>query len=231
MLRELLAIWRSRDPLDDLYKTLAFMIDKGERMFEAAWQEVLAGRLRPEVREDILRTDIEVNKAERLIRKRLLEHLVAQSGAHAPTCLALMSVVKDAERVGDYCKDILDAMALQTQPLSQCSCAAEFESLYEEIHTLFERTRRALTEADKPLAQDVMLSERQIAARCDALLERLASEDIPARVGVPWALVTRYLRRTAAHLSNLASSLVMPLHKLDYHDEKWLSGGKGKEIE
>ena len=31
-----------------------------------------------------------------------------------------------------------------------------------------------------------------------------------------------FFKRIIAHLGNVASSLVMPLHKLDYYDEKHL---------
>ena len=42
------------------------------------------------------------------------------------------------------------------------------------------------------------------------------------RCCAPRALLTRYLRRLAGHLSNIASSLVMPLDKIDYHDKQFL---------
>ena len=34
------------------------------------------------------------------------------------------------------------------------------------------------------------------------------------------ALLYRYLKRITAHLMNVISSLVMPVHRLDYYDEK-----------
>jgi len=84
------------------------------------------------------------------------------------------------------------------------------------------------------IGNEIIAEERSIGEHCDALLERFASADMPSRVGVPWALLARYLKRVSAHLGNLASSLVMPLHKLDYYDEKLLKkerdaeGTKGK---
>jgi phosphate uptake regulator len=41
------------------------------------------------------------------------------------------------------------------------------------------------------------------------------------REAVLYTLLARYLKRVCLHLSNIASSVVMPLHKLDYFDEKW----------
>jgi hypothetical protein len=37
-------------------------------------------------------------------------------------------------------------------------------------------------------------------------------------------LLTRFYKRIAAHLSNVLSAVVMPLHKLDYFDEREVDG-------
>lgn len=190
------------------------------------WQEAASGQARPEVRSEVQRIDLGVNKAERFIRRRLAEHIVAQPGADVPACLILMSIVKDAERLGDYCKDILDAAAMETRPLSESARFGDFQELYQNTHGLFEKLQRVLAESDRSLAKEVMLTERDIGRSCDGLLAALASAEEPCSVGIPWALLARYLRRTAAHISNVASSLVMPLHKLDYYDEKWLEGAE-----
>ena len=35
----------------------------------------------------------------------------------------------------------------------------------------------------------------------------------------PWALALRHMKRVHAHLCNIASSVVQPVHRLDYFDE------------
>ncbi|MHC5057981.1 MAG: phosphate signaling complex PhoU family protein, partial [Planctomycetota bacterium] len=132
--------------------------------------------------------------------------------------------VKDAERIGDYCKNILDAAKVEAEPLTKCEFFATFQDIEKEIAGMFGKTREALTKSDATLGNEVIVEERSIGARCEALIERLSSETLSARVAVPWALLARYLKRVSAHLGNLASSLVMPLHKLDYFDEEWVKG-------
>ena len=224
MFRELLTILRSKDPLRGMYDDLLSMIEISERMFEMAWQEAVSGAPTREVGERIRCMDVEVNKAERGIRKALVEHVVAYGWGDLPACLALMSVVKDAERLGDYCKQIRDAAEKQAQGLSQSRAFAEFQAIQEDVRSLFAKTRRALAESDTALAKEVMLTERAVRKHCDALLDVIMAEDLPSRCGIPWGLITRYLKRIAGHLSNIASSLVMPLHKLDYHDTDFLRG-------
>ncbi|MHC4248186.1 MAG: PhoU domain-containing protein [Planctomycetota bacterium] len=224
MFRELLAAWRKTDPLKEMYESLISMLEAGEWMFGEAWKDAAAGKVRPEVKEEMYRRDIEVNRAERSIRKRIVEHLSIQPGVDIPACLILMSVVKDAERIGDYCKNILDAAKVEAEPLTKCEFFATFQDIEKEIAGMFGKTREALTKSDATLGNEVIVEERSIGARCEALIERLSSETLSARVAVPWALLARYLKRVSAHLGNLASSLVMPLHKLDYFDEKWVKG-------
>jgi phosphate transport system protein len=57
-----------------------------------------------EVKDSIYTRDQSVNELERSIRRKILRHLTIHPGDDVAACLALMSVAKDAERIGDYCK-------------------------------------------------------------------------------------------------------------------------------
>jgi phosphate uptake regulator len=224
MFRELLAAWRRADPLKEMYEDLIRMIEAGEWMFEKCWDSAVRGSVEPDVKDEVYRRDVEVNRTERAIRRRIVEHLAVAPGQDVPACLILMSVVKDAERIGDYCKNILEAAEMEVEPVARCGFFGSFREIYGQTRELFGKTRRALSEADVTLGHEVIAEERSVVALCDTLVERLASSDLPPRAAVPWALLARCLKRVAAHLGNLASSLVMPLHKLDYFDEKSLPG-------
>jgi phosphate uptake regulator len=205
-----------------MYERLLTMIEAGEWMFQKSWESAVAGTVDPQVKEDIYRRDVEVNKNERAIRKRIVEHLTVQPGVDVPACLVLMSVVKDAERIGDYCKNMLEAAEFQDESIAKCPFCQGMNEIYDEVKLLFSKTRQALAESDVTLGHEIILEERDISGRCDALVERFTKEDLSSKKAVPWALLVRHVKRIAAHLGNLASSLVMPLHKLDYFDEKLL---------
>lgn len=224
MFRELLAAWRSTDPLKDMYEGLMMMIEAGEWMFEADWKAAKEGKVQAQAKEEIYRRDVEVNRTQRTVRRRIAEHLVMRPGVDVPACLILMSVVKDAERIGDYCKNILEAAELEAEPITHCAFFGTFRELYEGIHALFGKTRKALADSDATLGHEIIVEGRDITSRCDALVRRLAADDLPSRLGIPWALLARHLKRVGAHLVNLGSSLVMPVHKLDYFNEKSLPG-------
>ena len=55
----------------------------------------------------------------------------------------------------------------------------------------------------------------------DDIIGALAESNLPTRHAVCLTLITRHMKRINAHLGNIASSVVMPLHKIDYFDEKW----------
>ena len=108
MLRELLKAWRSRDLLGRMLSDFQEMLRKTEWLFETVSDVLLRKRKPEEVAGEIYRTDKEVNKAERSIRRELVQHLVVRPDADVPASLILMSVVKDAERIGDFCKNIFE---------------------------------------------------------------------------------------------------------------------------
>ena len=80
MFRELLAAWRKTDPLKEMYEGLIKMIEAGEWMFNAAWSAAKEGDVRPEVKEEIYRRDVEVNRTERGISRRIVERHSVQPG-------------------------------------------------------------------------------------------------------------------------------------------------------
>ena len=54
---------------------------------------------------------------------------------------------------------------------------------------------------------------------CDAAIETLVTKGDTIKGAVVYTLFFRYSKRILAHMSNIVTSLFMPLHKLDYFDE------------
>jgi hypothetical protein len=63
---------------------------------------------------------------------------------------------------------------------------------------------------------------RDLARRCNVLLDRISRSGHHARAVTVLAPGTRYYKRLNNHVPNLPSSVTMPLHKVDYYDEKSL---------
>ena len=221
MFRELLEAWRSKDVLSQMYEELSQMLEDTEWMFRSVCGVLLEGKPGAQLSEEIYSRDVRVNKTERRIRKQIVEHLVMCPGTHVAACLVLMSVVKDAERIGDFCKNLFEVEAMSRGPLAGDGYVRAFSELSGDIASTFEKTRTALGEGDSDLGHEIIEHELEIGHRCDDLVKRLAEDALECRQAVTFTLTARYLKRVSAHLGNIASSVVMPIHKIDYFDEKW----------
>lgn len=221
MFRELLRAWRSRDILNQMVDELTEMLDDAEAMFGSACAVLFEGRAPAEVHDDLYARDRRVNETEWKIRKQIVEHLSVNPGPHAPACLVLMSVVKDADRVADYSKNLFEVECLAPGGFERDSHVAVFLGLAQDIRHTFEKTRRAFAEEDADLGIELVEHELEIEKRFDALIPDLAAASLPCRQAVAYTLTARHLKRISAHLGNIASSVVMPIDKIDYYDEKW----------
>jgi hypothetical protein len=59
-----------------------------------------------------------------------------------------------------------------------------------------------------------------VTGRCDDLISRVAVSAHDASTTTTLVLGARYYKRIEAHLLNILSGVVMPLHKVDYYDER-----------
>ena len=223
MFKKLIEAWRRKPILVQMCEALVHMLGDAHWMFRSVTKLLFEGDGRdPKAVQEIYDRDIQINKAERHLRKQLVEHLSFLPGSDVPTCLILMSVVKDAERIGDFCKNILEVARWLKTPLGDDAYGQEFRSMIQEIGDEFEPTAKCFEESDPELGRNVLEKTRALAKHADNVIERLLDEEMPCRQAISYTLLSRYLKRVSAHLANIASSTVMPLHKLDYLDEKLL---------
>ena len=234
MLKRIIDIWRSRKTEGRLYDEFVEMLGMDRAMFDIV-MGVIAGKVSPDsVQDDLFRRDIEVNRKERSIRKKIVESLSMRGeNTTVPASLVLMSVVKDAERVGDYCKNLLETAQMMQKPVSELRYSAEVVEIGDHVTKIFADSIRAFAEEDEELARDIILDEGLNNKRCDALIETIARSDLDANEAVSTALWIRFLKRIEAHLSNICSSVVLPVHRLDsrlkYEKRKSANADQGSE--
>ena len=106
--------WFSREDegvgMERLRAEFGQMLDAGRHVFDIAANAFLGGTDPEVIRKDLFSTDKRINKSERRIRRELVVHATIHGVTHFPGCLVLMSLVKDAERVGDYSKNLFEIM-------------------------------------------------------------------------------------------------------------------------
>ena len=228
MLRELLTIIRGDHGLGEVAAAFSQMlkicVDQVVRAGDACFGEDLD----PNERKQIYDWDIQVNQLEQAIRKKLIVHLsIPANFVDAPYCLLLMSVVKDVERIGDYAKNLLEVSESFSMPSHEL--AAELRAIREQAEEGLRELADVFEGSASQLALQRVTQGREVARRCDRLLGQIGGSSHRVQEGAALALGARYYKRINAHVLNVLSSIVMPLHKLDYHDEQEIStGGAGR---
>ena len=76
---------------------------------------------------------------------------------------------------------------------------------------------------DEGKAAKTWKHENKIVKFCDEVIDKLAkSDELSTNEAVSYTLIARYYKRIAAHLANIATSVILPLNDLDFYDEKQL---------
>ena len=221
MLRQIINAFRHKDVTTDLGSQIGDMLAAGEWMFERA-ADVLMRRVDwNEVADALYERDQQINQIEQAIREKIVTHLsVGNQGDLAP-CLVLMNVVKDAERIGDYCKNIFEVGKFYTGTFEHRAFCDPLAEIRKDVAALFEPTRQAFVESDRDAARHVIDQTGATLKKCDLLIQQLLSlhDGLPPAEAVAYVLLARHYKRVNSHLSNIATGVVSPIPMLDYLDE------------
>ncbi|MFT5049074.1 MAG: phosphate transport system protein [Chlamydiales bacterium] len=195
------------------------MLQDGRHIFDAAANALLSGGDPEVIREDLFRTDARINQTEQQIRREIVVHGTIHGAATFPVLLTMMSLVKDAERVGDYAKNLFDLAALR--PDMDPADIAELTAIKDQVSNLLIRAHGIFKQQEVASAKEFLEETDGLQNRCDARVEYcIKSAD---RNRVAEVLAYRYCKRVASHVGNIVTSVVMPVDKLDYFPNKPMS--------
>jgi len=213
---EALSYWHGSDELTEMVVKFRRMLEDGREIFKSACS-VLEGAADPdEVSEALYLRDKLINGNERNIRGLIVDHLRIRPRASVSLCLALMSVVKDAERIGDYGKNIFEVARMGRESLNKSPYASVMKELRERISALLVELPRVFDTADKEAANAVIGEGKAVCKTCDAQIWKLYNDSIAVAEGVTVALLLRYFKRVASHAINIASAVESPVENIDY---------------
>lgn len=221
MFKQLFDLFRKESLLKQAYNRSLEMIREDREMFVAAMQS-LREHDGARIDIDIYAKDQMINAYEREVRRNVLTHLTIAQGQNAHAGLALVSIVVDIERIGDYTKNIV-ALALQHPGRLKCgSFDVEVRKMETTVQTMFNLMLEALPGGDAAKAREIMSEHWWIAKRSDAIIDQLVAkgdESLTVSDAVSTALYIRYLKRISAHLMNIASSVVNPFDRIGFRPE------------
>lgn len=190
---------------------LGTMLDASGAMFQAATGALLDNE---SLKVDLRAMDEEVNRLEREVRRLVLQHMAVNPRDELSLSLLLLSVVQDAERMGDLAKSIAKAAALAEAP-RMGPHVASLREMRDRVQAMFPQARAAFLKADAGGARAVMESHDEVKKLAAAYLERLAAaDDVSVNAAVVLAVASRMIGRVSAHLSNVLSTVAMPFDQI-----------------
>jgi len=206
--------------LEEIEATIVEMLLTNRHTFDLAINTVVGGTDPASVDNEVHKSDRKVNKAERRIRKELVVHTsVRGNQADLPRVLVAMSVIKDAERIGDYAKNIWDLGAAGVD-LSRADDLDHLLAMRDRTSGVLADSARIYQDRDSERVHELVRKMDAWTSEYDECLVKLLESELTPRDAVSRALLCRYLKRITAHSMNVISSLVLPVHRLDYYDEK-----------
>ncbi|MAG54718.1 MAG: hypothetical protein CMJ83_00350 [Planctomycetes bacterium] len=206
--------------MDNMTSEFGQMLDAGRHCFDTAANALIGGTDPEVIRKDLFETDKRINKAEQQIRRHLVVHVSVHGAASLPACLVLMSVVKDAERIGDYAKNIFDLTPNVDRIRAQGGAIEDLVGLKDEISAGLARTRKAFDAQSEEDARALVREFSTLEDHCDQQVDELVKNEVDHTCAATLVLTYRYFKRVISHTMNIATSIFMPLDKIDYFDEK-----------
>ena len=210
----------SNEGMSDMTADFASMLEAGRTGFDMAADTLLSGSDPEAIREDLFATDKQINEWEMRIRRHLVVHASLHGMTAMPACLVLMAIVKDAERIGDYAKNLFDLTPQSSVLRANEADHRELGALKEQLSSALASTRQVFGSQDEAAARGLMHELNAIEDLCDTRVESTLSSEKNHPCPATVVLAYRYFKRVASHAMNVTSSIFMPLDKIDYFDEK-----------
>jgi phosphate uptake regulator len=202
--------------IDSAFRDIGQMLDQAQRMLDLALAALLEGK---PLLVDLDELDDVVDEGERMVRRSVLEHLSFDPSRDLVASLVLVSMVQDAERLGDFARGIPELLPLARHPRSGPFCD-ELAGLGRRLEPLFDLTKQAFVEDDPEKGRRVMATASELKSAFLDYTRRVAESDLTADMAVVYSGAARSLRRVGAHLSNIASSVVQPYDRIRHGDEE-----------
>jgi len=218
MLKQLLNILRSEHLDQSVAADLRSMLGLSEAAVRQASAVLFGSTLSSPEQSAFYGRDQRINHLQQGVRKALVSQLPFSSTMQQARLLVLNGLIKDVERIGDEAKNLLEAAEMLPGPLPDDELTAELQAIRNSIDGTLGEVCAVLEASDRERARRLCSDGAQISKRCDRLLHAVRDSQHPASLAVPIALAARHYKRIQKHLMNLLSSVLMPLHKIDYFD-------------
>ncbi len=215
MFKRLFGSETSSTLIEAAFRDVSGMLEQSALMFDHALGALLDNQ---PLTVDLDSMDDIVDEGERMVRRTVLEHLSVDPSKDLVASLVLVSMVQDAERIGDFARGLGELIPLAQSP-RQGEFRDQLTAFADQLRPLFDLCRQAFSADNADKARHVIATHTQLKPALLAFTQRVAQSDLSADMAVVYAGAARILKRISAHLSNLASSVVQPYDRIRHGDE------------
>ena len=200
------------------------MLDTCVSMNKFAYRVLIEGHSDSKAQTKLYDRDQRINVLEREVRRSVVTHLAfEQRSEDIPSALIFMNAVKDAERIGDYIKNIFDvARDLMPESADRDMYKERLKNYADVMRDTMIETAEVFNESDEDRARVIIDTAREQGQALETSIAEITRSSIKTSDAVCLVLVMRFYKRIFGHLSNIASTIVMPVDKMDFFDEKSL---------
>lgn len=206
--------FRGSAGLEEVEQVFVGMLADDAKLFGLASRARLGEEDVAALQAELLPLEERTDEAERRIRRLVLVHASVHGGADIAACLMYMSIIKDAERVGDLSRNLFGiARDAGPLPAELRGAIAEFFSL---VGPMIQQAADIFVADDREAAERFIEDARALQARLRTEIDALVQETSAVPQPAATVLTYRHLGRIVANLVNVVSSVTMPLDQLDY---------------
>ena len=207
------AFFKEEQPplIDQAFCDVQSMLQNGHEMFAAATAFLLDNEI---LEVDLKALDNKINHCEQSLRRGVLEHLTIDPNRELIFSLKLISIVHEAERIGDLAKSLAKTADLAKRP-RMGPVVTPLREIRNRILTMFEYGLKGFVEGDASAARRLMKDHEQLKDEVANYLQTLAGrDDLTGNEGVVYALSARMMSRVSSHLANIASTVASPFDQI-----------------
>ena len=209
----------SKESLDNIDAKLSEMLTNSMHTYDLAMNCLLGDTNLDTVRDDLYSTDKSINELHREVRREMIVHSAVNSrNLDIPLLLSYMTMSKDIERIGDYCKNLFE-IAETGNTFAKGDDLDAYIELRNDIGKLIVYLQSCLAVDDVSKVQDLITLGSSISSDIDVKITDLLEDKEKIQYPVATTLFFRYLKRIVSHIVNAATALIMPTDQIDYLDE------------
>ena len=207
------------DLLDSIDAKLSEMLTNSMHAYDITMNCLLGDTNLETVRDDLYNTDKAINELHREVRREMIIHSAVNSrNLDIPLLLSYMTMSKDIERIGDYCKNLFE-IAETGNSFAKGDDLDTYMELKNDIGKLIVYLQSCLNLDDASKVQDLITLGSSLNNDLDEKITALLEDKEKIQYPVATTLFYRYLKRIVSHIVNAATAIIMPTDQIDYLDE------------